>query len=279
MKKILDVSQEEYFALNPLSQSAMKDFRNKGPWSYYHQYVDKVVEPPKPSDSMRLGTALHAVICPDVEIEEVIAVMPEYVDFGGAQPEKINKRLKLHRAWIEDWTELNKDKIVLSPDEMVKVIGMRNSVIRNPAIKPWLNRLTSERSEVVATNEINGWECKGMCDADFSDEGVIIDFKTTRQHLGVEFAKDAIWKYGYQYQAAHYCDVFEAERFLIVAIRNFAPFESMVFEIPSEFIGQARLINHQTIDRIKWCHHANEWHSDGWGEIINIEDVLNNDNK
>ena len=73
--------------------------------------------------------------------------------------------------------------------------------------------------------------------------------------------------------------MFEAERFLIVAIRNFAPFESMVFEIPSEFIGQARLINHQTIDRIKWCHHANEWHSDGWGEIINIEDVLNNDNK
>lgn len=278
MKEILDISQDDYFRLPFLSRTAIKDFSGKGAWTYYHQYVAKDLEPPKTSDAMRIGSALHAIVCPDVDMEDVIAVMPEYIDLGGHQPEKLNRRLKAHREFILGWQELNEDKIHLSPNEMEAVIQMRDSVRENPAIKPWMERLNKKRSEVIATNLVNGMKCKAMCDADFSDEDIIIDFKTTRQHLGSEFIKDALWKFGYQYQAAHYCDVFECKRFLIVAIRNFPPFESMVFEIPESFIGQARLINYQTIDRIKWCHDMGQWHSDGWGQIINMEDVVENDN-
>ena len=68
-----------------------------------------------------------------------------------------------------------------------------------------------------------------------------------------------------------------AKRFLFVAVRNFQPYESVLFEMPEDFIGQARLINHQTIDRIKWCQEMDEWHSDEWGQVINMEDVISND--
>lgn len=276
MKEILDVSQEEYFNLPYLSQSAIKDFRNKGAWSYYHEHVKQEILPSPPSDSMRIGSALHAILCKDIPIDSVIAIQPEWFP-SDPQPERINRRKKAHREYLADWAENYKNKIHLSGEEMTRVLGMRESVINNPAISSWMERLGSDRSEVVATNDVNGLTCKAMCDADFSDEGLIIDFKTTRQHLNKDFIRDAIYKFGYQYQAAHYCDVFEAKTFMIVAIRNFAPFETMVFEVTEEMIGQARMLNYQTIDRIKWCTQMDEWHSDGWGEIINIEDVLNNE--
>ena len=277
MKDLLSISPREYFELPYISNTALKDFRNQGSWSYYHRYVAQSLPPTEQSDSMRLGSALHSIMAKDSDSSMHLAVMPEWIDEGGVQPEQLNLRKKAHREFKTKFTDDNKDKIILTPKEMQKVVGMRESVWENPAIRPYLERLTSERSEVVATNRINGVTCKAMCDADFSDEGLIIDFKTTRQHLGREFAKDAIWKYGYQYQAAHYCDVFEAKRFIFVAIRNFPPYETIVFELPEDFIGQARLLNHQTIDRIKWCTAMDEWHTDGWGEIISLEDMLNND--
>lgn len=274
MKQILEISADEYFSLPYLSQSAIKDFRNEGSWTYYHKYVKGDIQSKPPSDAMKIGSALHAIICPDIDIAETISVVPEWIDFGGMQPEKINRRLKKHREYLADFEAKNKGKITLTAKDMDTVMGMRESVLNNPAISKYINRLTAKRSEVVALNKVNEYDCKAMCDADFSDEGLIIDFKTTRQHLGKEFVKDAIWKYGYQYQAAHYCDVFNAERFLIVAIRNFPPYESMVFEMPEEFIGQARMLNYQVIDRIKYCESLSEWHSDGWGEIINIEEII-----
>jgi len=277
MKNILPITESEYFELGHISNSALKDFRNQGSWSYYHRYVARSTPEQAQSDSMRLGSALHSIMAKDSDSSKTLAVMPEWIDEGGIQPEKLNLRKKAHREFKSQFELDNKDKIILTPQEMQKVVGMRESVWDNPAIRPYLERLTSDRSEVVATNQINGITCKAMCDADFSDEGLIIDFKTTRQHLGREFAKDAIWKYGYQYQAAHYCDVFEAKRFIFVAIRNFPPYETIVFELPEDFIGQARLLNHQTIDRIKWCAAMDEWHTDGWGEIISLEDMLNHE--
>lgn len=276
MKEVLPVSEAEYFELPHISNTALKDFRTQGSWSYYHRYVARSTPEQPRSDAMRIGSALHSIMAVDSNSSNSIAVMPEWIDLGGIQPEKLNLRKKAHREFKSEFEEENKDKIILTPKEFEQVEGMRSSAWDNPAIRPYLERLTSDRSEVVATNQINGVTCKAMCDADFSDEGLIIDFKTTRQHLGREFAKDAIWKYGYQHQAAHYCDVFGAKRFIFVAIRNFPPYETIVFELPEDFIGQARLLNHQTIDRIKWCTAMDEWHTDGWGEIISLEDMLEN---
>jgi hypothetical protein len=278
-KEILKISSDEYFALPKLSNSAIKDFRNEGSWTYYHRYVANSLDKPKESDAMRIGSALHSIINVDAfsSSSQPIAVMPEWVDLGGIQPEKLNLRKKAHREFKQEFVDRNAGKIILTPREYEQVVGMRDSIWDNPAIRPYLEQLTADRSEVVVTNKVNGVDCKAMCDADFSDQSLIIDFKTTRQSLGKEFVKDCLWKYGYQYQAAHYCDVMEAKRFLFVAVRNFQPYESVLFEMPEDFIGQARLINHQTIDRIKWCQEMDEWHSDEWGQVINMEDVISND--
>ena len=39
MKNILPITESEYFELGHISNTALKDFRNQGSWSYYHRYV------------------------------------------------------------------------------------------------------------------------------------------------------------------------------------------------------------------------------------------------
>ena len=281
MKKIHEVSQSDYFARDEVSNSMMKDFRQCGAWTYFHKYVDSSLPETKVSDSMRIGSALHAMICDShLDIiagkgESSIAITPSFIGTG-SNMENINLRKKDHRLYMDEWKKKHEGKIFINSEEFNQILGMKASVSHNPATKEYIDRLTPDRSEVVATNKIKGVDCKAMCDADFSDEGLIIDFKTTRQHLGIEFARDAIFKFGYQYQAAHYCDVFEAERFIFIAIRNFPPYESIAFEMPKHMIDQARLINYDTLERIKWCHNMNDWHTDGWGQVVDLGELIEN---
>lgn len=281
MKTIHEISQSDYFARDEVSNSMMKDFRKCGAWTYYHKYVEKSVKDTKVSDSMRIGSALHALLCEDhLDImagnsDSAIAVTPSFTGTG-SNMESINLRKKDHRLYMDEWKKKHEGKIFINSDEFNQVLGMKSSVGKNPSTKEYIDRLTADRSEVVATNKIKGVDCRAMCDADFSDEGLIIDFKTTRQHLGIEFARDAIFKFGYQYQAAHYCDVFEASRFIFIAIRNFPPYESMAFEMPAHMIDQARLANYDTLDRIKWCHNMDDWHTDGWGQVVDLGELIEN---
>tara|TARA_B100000519_G_scaffold202616_1_gene221550 strand:- start:5860 stop:6675 length:816 start_codon:yes stop_codon:yes gene_type:complete len=268
----LSISQEEYFARPEISNSMMKDFRDKGPWTFYHTHIKRSIRPSSPSDAMRIGSAFHLIMADFDVFSESAVVTPVTI-----KGDPVNMRLKAHREWMAEFREINEGKIVLSPEEMDMVMRMKDSVYANPAAAGYATDLTVERNEVVGIKNIQGMECKAMCDADFSDRGILVDFKTTRQHLGVQFAKDAIYKYGYQFQAAHYCDVFDAERFIFIVVRNFPPYETLVFEIPEEMMGQARMINYQTLDRINWCVSQDDWHTDGWGQVINLEDMINNE--
>lgn len=272
MMERLNIAPEEYFARPEISNSMMKDFRDKGPWTFYHTHIKRNIQPAEPSNSMRIGSAFHLVMA-DFDVFSESAVVTPVSIMG----EPVNLRKKAHREWMSEFRDVNHGKILLSPEEMDMVLRMKESVYENPAAVKNIFDLTVDRNEVVGIKEIEGVSCKAMCDADFSDRGLIVDFKTTRQHLGVQFAKDAIYKYGYQFQAAHYCDVFDAERFVFIVVRNFPPYETLVFEIPQEMMGQARMINYQTLERINWCQAHNDWHSDGWGQVINLEDMVNNE--
>ena len=270
--EVLDITANEYFERDEVSNTMLKDFRNKGPWTYYHKYIKRGQPEPEATKAMKLGSAFHALMADGEDFSRSIAVQPPTIE---GKP--TNLRLKAHREYMKQFELGHKGKIILAPDEIDQLLRMRESVFDNPAAAVFAAQLEPKRSEVVALENIAGVDCKAMCDADFSDQGVIIDFKTTRQHLGREFARDAFYKFGYHYQAAHYCDVFHAERFLFVAVRNFAPYESLVLEIPEHLIGQARMINHQTLDRIRWCHDMGDWHTDGWGVTVDLEDMITND--
>jgi len=275
MKDILtEIGSEEYFAMPEVSNSMLKDFRTKGAWTYYHTHVTKEVTSDPPSRAMALGSAFHSLM-------EDLGNSPRrkvLVHSGkGPDGEELNLRKKAHREWNEERAENIKEAgmILVSEDEKAQLDGMVQSVLDNPVAKKHIGMEGGH--EVVCTNETQGVSVKAMADLSIRGGQVLVDFKTTRRHTMKDFAKDAFYRFGYHFQAAHYMDVFEATQFIFIGVRNFAPYESIVYECPPEMIRDARHVNHDTLSRIRWCLDTKDWHSDGWGESCNLEEVLKSD--
>ena len=274
MKEILKIKPEEYFERDEVSSSMLKDFRSKGPWTYYHTHVAKTVESDGPSNAMKLGSAFHWMMA-NGSVEGGITT---YGDTYPPDGSPLNLRKKDHREYLA-LLRVEAESvglILISEEELAEVEGMCASVWENAVAHELIAEHDSELFERPCSNEVQGVPVRAMADVDRSEDGIIIDFKTTRRHTTKDFVKDAFYRFGYHFQGAHYLDVFEAKRFVIIGVRNFRPFESIVYDVPKEMIRDARHINHDTLQRIRWCTHANFWHSDGWGEHCNLEEVLNN---
>ena len=119
----LSISQEEYFARPEISNSMMKDFRDKGPWTFYHTHIKRSIRPSSPSDAMRIGSAFHLIMADFDVFSESAVVTPVTI-----KGDPVNMRLKAHREWMAEFREINEGKIVLSPEEMDMVMRMKDSV-------------------------------------------------------------------------------------------------------------------------------------------------------
>ena len=154
--------------------------------------------------------------------------------------------------------------------EVDQVLQMCTTAVENGAANDLMN-MKGLIPEAVAVNIVWNVEVKAMSDLYHPDNNVLVDFKTTRCADSSAFMKEAIFKYGYHFQAAHYCDVFEAKQFFIIAVRNFEPYETMVYEVPPALIEEAREINHDTLRQIRDCRELGTWHSPNWGKVITLE--------
>ena len=274
MKTIID-DCEDYFGRPEISNSMMKVFREAGPWTYYHRYIAKTIEDPAPTDALRLGTAFHNYMewlgwgenSPSEPCDYVIELP------GDVDGEPLNMRKKTHRELVEGIREDAGSIPCLTPDEMKHTIAMVQSVLSNNATGKYRfgSGFTCD-CEAVGINKIEDMEVKAKADI-LTNVGIIVDYKTTRHSTREAFARDAIYKYKYHRQAAHYLDVFEAEKFVIIAVRNFEPYESLVYEVPSRLIDEGRETNHAVLRDIKYCFAMDQWHTPGWGGVtLLVED-------
>ena len=259
---------KDYFERPEISNSMLQSFREGGSWSYYHRYILKSIEEKYSSDALRIGSAMHNYVEYMAGGEagnsgDYVVVLPDYLD-----GEPLNLRKKAHRELVADYKELAGDTPCVTPEEMAGVTKMVASMWANPAAKAITMAAGPDTSEVVCVNEIRGMPVKAKADLMLDD--ILVDYKTTRHATRESFARDAVWKYKYHRQAAHYLDVFEATQFIIIAVRNFEPYESIVYEVPSRLIAEGRETNHKTLDDIKDCSDMDSWHSPGWGAITHL---------
>jgi len=259
---------KDYFERPEISNSMLQSFREGGSWSYYHRYILKTIEEKYSSDALRIGSAMHNYVeymagGEAGNSDDFVVVLPDFVD-----GEPLNLRKKAHRELVADYKELAGNVPCVSPEEMAGVTKMVASMWDNPAAQTFVMSAGPDTSEVVCTNEIQGMPVKAKADLMLGD--TLVDFKTTRHATKRSFVKDAVWKYKYHRQAAHYLDVFEAKKFIIIAVRNFEPYESIVYEVPSDLIKEGRETNHKALDDIKYCSDMDSWHSPGWGSITHL---------
>ena len=263
--EILDITQDEYFALRGdpafVSSTSLKCFREQGSWTYYHQHEVQLVDTKAKSASMKIGTLFHDLAAHMGDPPWV--VLPE--DFEG---EPLNLRKKAHREYVAERTDQAAEKgtYAVPRAEAHKVFAMYRAMQDNPAIRDLVNQ--EAQREVVATSNIEGVPVKGMSDVLLSDN-TIIDYKTTGKNTPVEFIQD-VFRFRYHWQAAFYSELFSGSRFFIVAVRNFEPYEAMLYEIPQHLIKTAAAANRQALDDLNWCRAINNWHSPGWDMPMDI---------
>lgn len=254
-----DISPEEYHKLNAVSSGMLRCFSIDGPWMCYHRFITKTVES-SDSDEKRLGRAFHlAMATGDESWRKKYVIIPRQI-----RGQEINLRKPSHRLYVQ---EIKSHAAMvglesLYEEELDPLKSMIDSVFDNPAAHRYIGRGNPE-VPMTAMESDTGMAVKALGDIELDD--CIVDFKTTRHSTSNEFVRDAIHK-GYDYQGAHYCDVFGRDKFVIIGIRNKPPYEAMVYAVPPSRLEKARVRNKAVLQKISDCMSLGSWHSIGWGE-------------
>ena len=221
MEIIRNMPEAEYRARPEVSQSAYKAFRK--PTAKHALFeLDQAKEP---TDSMVMGTCLHAAI---LEGKTIYAVMPE-----------VDGRTTAGKAIKAQFAAENEGKIIVSAAMGAKIEGMIQGVRECPDA---VEILSSQGDTEISIF----WDgMKARLDKSFCLG--VVDLKTTADASDRGFSA-AIETYGYAIQAAHYLEAavaagLPADDFYIIAVENTAPFVAGVIKIPHQSIeiGRAEL--------------------------------------
>ena len=182
------VPEDEYHAWDAVSNSSLTPML-QSPAHYLYQLEN----PEEPTESMRLGTALHRLVLEPERFEEHYHVF-----------EKLNWTTKEGRAQKEQLLSVWKEDQLLTTKQAEKVFGMRDAIMGNPEAKRWLDKATHRELSGVWVDRVTGLLCKMRIDA-IIDGVMAIDLKTTDVATYPAFQKK-IYDYGYHRQGAMYID-------------------------------------------------------------------------
>lgn len=181
--KILDATDEEYFAMDALDQSQLKAFlKNPKEWAY-----DRLLGDHTPTEAMKFGTAFHAYL---LETSEVV-----YLEEGQTFQSKAN------REWREEQELMG--NIVVSYNNMQLLKRMKNNLIESrPDMYELIGEGTREQC-IVWTDDATGLELKAKPDLIPTGVDYLVDLKTASSASSQDFHKHVI-DYGYHIQASFY---------------------------------------------------------------------------
>ena len=139
-------------------------------------------------------------------------------------------KTKRGKAW-DEFSELNKDKDIITEIEFECIKGMENAFFGNEDIVKLL--VGKKEVPMVWEDSLSSVKCKGKVDIINND--IIVDIKTT-QDASFEGFRRSAYKYGYNRQASYYLDGFEAKEFIFVVIEKKAPYNIGVYHCSNDFI-------------------------------------------
>jgi len=226
IRKMLKMSDKEYFALDALSNS---DFRllKESVLHYENKHLFKLSSP-----SIELGSAVHKLVLEPESFNDDFIVE----DFEGCE---LNKNSKAYKEAKANWLETAKDKTILSKQVYEQVAEMAERV--NAIAGNFLSNGVAERAFI---SDFDGVPVK--CKADYyrEDLGVVIDLKTTKD---INDFEKSILNFGYGTQSAFYTDVisslgYRVDTFLFILVETTAPYMVSIREMSYEGIEEGRAI-------------------------------------
>lgn len=220
--------------------------------------------PTEPTDAMELGTALHAALLePDLFTDKVTVLT-----------ETRGRRSNDDKAWWAEVEAANAGKVILTPDEWGRVVGMVKRLRAHPKLRRVLNTTGENEAAAVWTDPETGLQCKARIDR-FVPKVALLDVKTSRNASPEGFAKSML-DFGYHRQAAFYewgyqVVTGEATPMVFAVVESEAPFEPALHMPDEDAIAVARMQNAAVLRRYARAVETNQW--EGYGRSVHPASV------
>lgn len=243
------VPAAEYFALPGVSITHLKEMR-RSPQHYLY-----LLDHPKDTAPMRLGTATHTAVLEPERFEQEFVMWSERTPDGALRPRR-----------GKDWTRFrhsNAGRKIITADEYLYVMDIQAAVRGNVA-----RYLESGDPEVTMQWMLGDRECKGrvdwltwQIDSDGnrlnSEHVVIVGLKTARDCRAYQFGAAAA-RLSYHLQWAWYFDGYRAlaghtPKMVEIVVESAPPHAIAVYHIPDDVIEQGREEYQKCLDRLTDC--------------------------
>lgn len=238
------IEHEDYLAAPGVSVSLLKRFAVAPAKAKYGVKGDE-----KPH--LQRGTLTHCAVLEPHDLERRFT--PTDLDRTGT------------KAWAEAEIAAGGRRLVKRAEWEIAA-RMRDAVLAHPVAAQLLapgNALETETS-FWWTDTPTGTLCRGRADGVRHDYKALFDVKTTQDASGRGFA-DAVARYKYSWQAAHYLDGygaaggFQPAAFIFIAVESEAPHLVATYELDPSDLAAARGQVRAQLDRFAECVRTDTW--------------------
>jgi exodeoxyribonuclease VIII len=252
---IKKMSDEEYFALDRINQSSIKDILKMSPWEYVH----KIAEPKKETDSMKLGTAVHCLSLEKEDFWNRYALFKPVLEKDYKNPKASKEYKDQHKKFLEE----NQSKIIIDDDFYSKAKEMSDRIEKSG----YISNPKALRENVILQNTF-GHDCKIKVDYLDVENKLFIDLKTTSDSLDDDSLMRHILQWGFNLQASFYNESIKeqfGEYFDIVflVVRSIAPYDIRPIvispEADAEFLELGRTQIIKGLEKLEKCNREGIW--------------------
>lgn len=249
-----NLSNEDYHAdRTALSSTTLKTVL-KSPASFL-AYVSGLRA--KPSPALRIGSIIHEAVLEPASFKSRYVVEPEF----GDQRNKLNKQAKAD--WLFDLEKTKPNAVVVTEEELRKVEGIVNSVMRHTEAANLIKRCQVEKSGYFR-NPDTGIKCRIRPDLFDERMGVLVDLKST-QDASIDYFSREICKRHYDLSLAQYREGLELitgrsfDFMAFIAVEKEPPYEVALYLADQKIKKKGRADYLSAIKRVHECLMSGEW--------------------
>ena len=248
MKYIRDLPFSEYLAIEAESNSSMKAFI-KSPLHYVYARSGSSESTP----AQAFGTLTHTVLLEPMEARKRYAPAPD-----------VDRRTKAGKAAWAEFEAENHGKIIITNDAWDTAHAIRDQLLTDPEFRRLIGTGGDTELTVIGTDADTGLAIKAR--ADLFRDGVVVDLKTAADASPHGFAR-AVAIYKYYMQCAHYMHMFNADRFVFIAVEKSPPYAHGIYTIDEASIEQGRIERRRAMDGIAEHRERKVWPGYGVQEL------------
>lgn len=230
--------------------NSMLSLLKQSPTLFYRRYI--LGQTSEPSDAMRLGSYLHAMVLEPETLTARFAIMP-----------KVDRRTKEGKEQWSRFQEMNKGLEWVTQDQHDQAERLANVVLNHETFAQHADRIGKSVIEGRIDFTFNEYPCRCKPDMVDVESGVCWDLKTAKGASPKAFATSVV-DYGYHRQAAFYHAALQQKygkefRFLFMVVETSEPYEAAIYELDEDAIEQGEAELSALLDEYRLRMASNDW--------------------